>query len=119
MTKKKFRTVWFCAPAGESDNEVSEGWFWNKKHKKVKTTEPRIANYDQLSQSIEDAHNELDVEGYDVTHIIPLNIGSSESQHPSYFQGSTVDLGDIGFSVTRGVIVVGKLRQTSDFHPKK
>lgn len=110
MAKKKFKTIWFYAPVGKFENVVSEGWFWNKKYKKVKEDEPRTADYDAFSQSIEDAYNALDADGYEVDNIIPLSIGASEPKHAVYKNGTTNYLGDVGFSVTRGAIVVGKLK---------
>ena len=48
----------------------------------------------------------------DVVNIIPLNIGSSEPNHALLKNGAHNYLGDTGYSITRGAVVVGKLRES-------
>lgn len=107
----KFVTRWLYASVGDYENIVEEGWFWNKKRRVVKQASPRTANYDEFADGIAKIYNDLDFEGYDVVNIIPLAIGASESVHAKInASGQNTYLGETGFSVTRGAIVVGRKR---------
>ena len=108
----KFVTKWFYASVGEYENVQSEGWFWNKKYKKVKEQTPRAANYEEFSKLLADTYNDLDKEGYDVVNVIPLALGASEPVHATMNNnGGKTYLGETGYSVTRGAIVVGRRRE--------
>ncbi|PQV48596.1 hypothetical protein [Paraburkholderia sp. BL21I4N1] len=107
---KKFVARYFYTASGKFEGETTEGWFWNKKKKKVQVPTERLADYDNFCQSVESIYNDLDSEGYDVVNIIPLAIGASEPNHAKLKDGSSTYLGDAGFSVTRGAVIVGKLR---------
>ncbi|CAG74584.1 hypothetical protein ECA1678 [Pectobacterium atrosepticum SCRI1043] len=109
---KKFVTRWFYAGIGKYEDQVTEGYFWWKKTKSVELPTSRLADYDQFSKALEDTYNKLDEEGYEVVNILPLNLGTSEQNHAILSNGNKKYLGDTGFSVTRGAIVVGKLKNS-------
>jgi hypothetical protein len=109
MTKKKFITTWFYAPVGHFDDVATSGFFWNKKRTPVKTPSQRTADYDAFAKQLEEIYNQFDSDGYDVHEVLPLNIGATESVH-SKIGGKDNYVGETGFSVTRGAVVVGKLR---------
>ncbi len=110
MSKQKFITQWFYSPIGKYNDVQTTGWFWNKKTEVVKMDSPRTADYQNFADSIEKIYNAMDAEGYDVHQIIPLALGASEATHARLSNGQQNYLGEVGFSVTRGAIVVGKLR---------
>lgn len=69
-------------------------------------TERRV-NFEEFSNSLEEKYNEYDAEGYDVVNVIPISMGQSES----CTQRDGTYVGDVGFSITRGAVVVGKKRE--------
>ncbi len=109
--KKQFTTRWFYAPVGKFEDVQTVGWPWNRKRKKTVEDSFRTADYEVFAQQLEDVYNALDVEGYDVHQVLPLAIGASEPNHAQLENGKLNYLGEVGFSVTRGAIVVGKLRR--------
>ena len=109
MPQKKFITTWFYAPVGHFDDVAASGLLWNRKLTPVKVPSPRTADYDAFAQQLEEIYNQFDEDGYDVHEILPLNIGATESVH-SVLNGRKNYVGETGFSVTRGAIVVGKRR---------
>ncbi|AXA80686.1 hypothetical protein CE206_29405 (plasmid) [Achromobacter xylosoxidans] len=94
---------------GHYENVTTEGFFWNKKPKVEKVSQPRTADYQQFADHLANIYNNFDEQGYDVVNVIPLAIGATESVHASR-GGQPNYLGETGFSVTRGAIVVGKRR---------
>lgn len=57
-------------------------------------------------QKLAESYNKLDSAGYEVINIVPINIGSSDQ----CFQENKNYVGDVGYSITRGAVVVGKLK---------
>jgi uncharacterized protein (UPF0297 family) len=108
--KQKFKTTWFYAPVGYYEEVKTVGWLWNKKKVNVKNPAPQTADYDQFSEFLEKAYQSFDEDGYDVINVIPLALGASDSCYARLENGKSNYLGETGFSVTRGAIVVGKLR---------
>lgn len=51
----------------------------------------------------------LDSDGYDVVNVIPISMGQTED-----FDHGSKNKGSVGFSITRGAVVVGKKRNTKD-----
>ncbi|KTC21699.1 hypothetical protein AO391_26125 [Pseudomonas marginalis ICMP 9505] len=98
---KKFITTWFYSPV---DSEEKAAGFFGNKIKKV--YDPRSVNFDLFAQTLEETYNSFDDQGYDVVNIIPVAMGTSEQCKQS--NGNYV--GDVGFSLTRGAVVVGKRR---------
>ena len=110
--KKKFVTDWFYSPvAKHTEKQLTGFWFW-KSVETVKTNIPQTGDYEHICQNLENIYNRFDEEGYDVVNIIPLNIGSSEPNHALLKNGAHNYLGDTGYSITRGAVVVGKLRES-------
>ena len=109
MPQKKFITTWFYAPVGNYEDVATSGFFWNKQTTTVKRPSNRTADYDAFAKQLEEIYNQFDSDGYDVHEVLPLNIGATESVH-SKVQGRDNYVGEAGFSVTRGAVVVGKLR---------
>lgn len=54
-----------------------------------------------------ESYNKLDQAGYDVVNVVPVAIGTSDQ----CYQSNKNYVGDVGYSITRGAVVVGKLRQ--------
>ncbi|MDQ1762410.1 hypothetical protein DAI43_18300 [Achromobacter xylosoxidans] len=109
----KFITRWFYASVGHYDNVTTEGFFWNRKPKIEQVAEPKTANYEQFAEELAKIYNQFDEQGYDVVNVVPLAIGASEPVHAVMSGGGRNYLGDTGFSVTRGAIVVGKRRDAA------
>lgn len=77
----------------------------------VKVADPRIANYDEFATLLEKTYNDFDEEGYDVINVLPLTIGTDEQVEGRLKStGESNYLGQVSFSITRGAVVVGKLR---------
>ena len=95
----KFISVWFMASLDTYE------------HKKLFGTETRYSqrsvNFDSFSTQLKTYYEELDAQGYDVVNVIPISMGHSEQCMTS--GGNYV--GDVGFSITRGAVLVGKLRE--------
>lgn len=98
---KKFITTWFYSPV---DSEEKAAGLFGNKVKKV--YDPRSVNFDLFAQTLEETYNSFDDQGYDVVNVIPVAMGTSE--HCKQSNGNYV--GDVGFSLTRGAVVVGKRR---------
>lgn len=98
---KKFITHWFYSPI---DSEEKAAGLFGNKTKKV--YDHRSVNFDLFAQNLEETYNSFDEQGYDVVNIIPVAMGTSEQCKQS--NGNYV--GDVGFSLTRGAVVVGKRR---------
>ncbi|MGN2407753.1 hypothetical protein ACTACD_18515 [Pseudomonas syringae] len=99
---KKFITSWFYSRL--DSEEVPAGFFGNK-IKKV--YDQRSVDFDVFAQRLEDTYNSFDEKGYDVVNVVPVVMGTSD-------QCSTTKgdyIGDVGFSITRGALVVGKRRE--------
>lgn len=109
MTQKKFITTWFYAPVGHFDDVATSGFFWNRTRTPVKVPSHRTADYDAFATQLEEIYNQFDSDGYDVHEVLPLNIGATESVY-SKIKGNDNYVGETGFSVTRGAVVVGKRR---------
>lgn len=98
---KKFVATWFYAPLSTHSKE--EGLIFKEV---VKYSNNRLVDLDQFSHLIAEKYEELDENGYDVVNVIPIAMGQSENCTQS--DGNYV--GDVGFSITRGAVVVGKRR---------
>ncbi len=97
----KFKSVWFYASLGTYKKETG---IIKKKVEEFYTQ--RHVGFEDFAEKISQKYNELDAEGYDVVNVIPMSMGQSESCTQS--NGNYV--GDVGFSITRGAVVVGKKR---------
>jgi hypothetical protein len=101
IVSQKFITTWFYA---SKDSETQDVGIFRTKIKKI--YDNRSVDFDEFSQRLEEAYNNFDERGYDVINIVPIAMGSSEQCKQS--NGNYV--GDVGFSLTRGAVVVGKRR---------
>ena len=75
-------------------------WFWSKLAENKGKSKPRHVDFDEYSEGIEKAYNELDSEGYEVVNVIPMQMGKTE----------IAGAGFAGFGITRGAVLVGKLK---------
>ncbi|MFQ2134963.1 hypothetical protein ACK34S_20960 [Aeromonas hydrophila] len=106
---KKFVTQWFYAPL-DTRKEIRPSGFLGLKKEVVDIHEAKIADLDHFSEQLENIYNGFDEMGYDVVNVVPISIGSSESCHSILSDGRKNYVGETAFSITRGAVVVGKLR---------
>ena len=97
----KFITTWFCAPLDTYEKEVGLVF---KETKEYYTQ--RNVNLDAFALQLKVEYEQLDANGYDVINVIPISVGQSEN----CYQSNNNYIGDVGFSITRGAVVVGKKR---------
>ena len=95
----KFKTTAFWASLGKY--EVEEGIVFKEQ---VEEESQRYVDIDDYAQKLQDAYEQLDAEGYDVVNVVPICLGTSETR----IAKDGTYLGDMGFSPTRGAVVVGK-----------
>lgn len=98
----KYKTTWFYSALGTYTKKV--GLLGNKEESYY--TE-RHVDLEAYANSLQEKYEELDAQGYEVINVIPIAMGQSESCTQS---GGTY-VGDVGFSITRGAVVVGKKKQ--------
>lgn len=70
-------------------------------------TDQRYVDFDSYAKQLAKIYEELDTDGYDVITIVPVSMGQSE---PCTQIGGRY-VGDVGFSITRGAVVIGKKRE--------
>lgn len=95
----KFKTTWFRA--GLETYKKKMGLFQSKEEE---CYSERRVDLDDFAARLQEKYEELDVEGYEVINIVPISTGQSE--HCNAKGGGYV--GDVGFSITRGAVVVGR-----------
>jgi len=100
---EKFKFTWFYA---QLDTYKKDTGFITTKIKEFYTQ--RNVSFEDFSKLLAEKYNELDRDGYDVVNVVPISMGQSENCNQS--NGNYV--GDVGFSITRGAVVVGKKRET-------
>lgn len=98
---EKFKSTWFYASL---DTYKKDTGIIRTKMEDVYTQ--RNVNFDAFSELLAAKYNELDRQGYDVVNVVPIAMGQSESCK----QRNGNYVGDVGFSITRGAVVVGKRR---------
>lgn len=98
---KKFKAKWFYAALGTC--KVKSGLATQKAQRQY--TQRRV-NFDAFATMLAEKYNEFDKEGYDVVNVVPIAMGQSETCQ----QRSGAYVGDVGFSITRGAVVVGRRR---------
>ncbi|WP_065187879.1 hypothetical protein [Shewanella woodyi] len=106
----KFETTWFYAPL-ETRTESRPSGFLGLSSKIVDVPEGKVANLEEFSEQLANIYNGFDEKGYDVVNVVPISMGSSESCHSKLSNGQKNYLGETGFSITRGAVVVGKKRE--------
>lgn len=98
---EKFITEWFYAPMDRV--KVETGIIFKDTHEEYSN---RTVNFDAFAAQLNEKYSQFDAAGYDVINVLPIAMAASEqsvARNGNY-------LGDVGFSVTRGAIVVGKKR---------
>jgi len=98
----KFVSRWFCAGLGKY--EVDTGIIRTKIEEK---TSQRYVDFDGYAEQLAKIYEELDTDGYDVMNIVPISMGQSES----CTQRGGGYVGDVGFTIRRGAVVIGKKRE--------
>lgn len=98
----KFKTTWFYA---ELSSEEKEKGLIKKRVEKSYTQ--RSVNLDAYARELQKTYEELDAEGYEVINVVPVSMGQSEG----YSSGPN-NMGIVGFSITRGAVVVGQKKET-------
>ena len=91
----KFKSTWFYAELESYDQgrKVSQ----------------RSVNYVDYANRLQAIYESFDDEGYDVIQVVPIASGTSEqcvTRRGDY-------VGDVGFSITRGAVVIGRRRESS------
>ena len=99
---EKFKTTWFWSGLGMFD--IEKGILFKERVKKVSQ---RNVDFDDYAESLRQAYEQFDAEGFDVVNVVPISMGTSETCNQS--NGNYV--GDVGFSITRGAVVVAKRRE--------
>lgn len=98
----KFISTWFYASLGTYKKDTGL-----IRTKMEEFHSQRNTNLDEFSMLLAEKYNKMDSLGYDVINVIPISTGQSE--HCSQSNGNYV--GDVGFSITRGAVVIGKRRE--------
>ncbi|EAA3032420.1 hypothetical protein OEJ15_003892 [Escherichia coli] len=107
MSKAKFITDWFYVPCA-STKELERTGFFGLGETRVKTSYVNnVPDLEQYAAQLAESYNKLDDAGYDVVNVVPVAIGTSDQ----CYQSNQNYVGDVGYSITRGAVVVGKLRQ--------
>ncbi len=104
MTDNKDRYKTCYLRASMRVEEEKTGVIFKSTEKIFKTDGVDLELYAQM---VEDCCNHLDDEGYDVFSIIPVNTGHRDAIKV----GKNQYAADIGYSVTQGAVVVGKLKE--------
>ncbi len=100
--KPKYKTVYFRAAL--STYEYQEGILF----KKNKTALNKGAvNIEEFANTLQSVIEELDGDGYDIAHIIPIQTGHVEP----VLNNKRNWVGEVGLSITQGATVVGVLRK--------
>lgn len=99
----KFISNWFYASL--TSQKRPAGLFGNKT-KEVYSD--RHVDFDEYAALLNKMYEDYDQQGYDVINVVPIAMGQSEQCNQS--NGNYV--GDVGFSITRGAVVVGKKRDS-------
>jgi hypothetical protein len=89
----KFKSTWFFAELESYDKGRKES--------------QRSVNYVDFANRLQAIYESFDNEGYDVIQVVPVAGGTSEqcaNRRGDY-------LGDVGFSITRGAVVMGRKRE--------
>jgi hypothetical protein len=98
---EKFSAKWFYV--GNGTYQVEKGLI-NKTL--VDKVSQRMPDFGEFAKNLASMYEQFDGEGYDVVNVLPINLGTSEQNT----QRDGTYVGDVGFSITRGAVVVGKKR---------
>ncbi|WP_296268342.1 hypothetical protein ACSMEV_15145 [Pseudomonas sp. MLB6B] len=98
----KFISRWFYASL---TSETKPAGLFGNKTKEVYSS--RHVNFDEYANLLRDMYEAYDAEGYDVVNVVPVSMGQTEQ----CLQSNGNYVGDVGFSITRGAVVIGKKRE--------
>lgn len=104
--KDKFVTDWFYVPCASQRKIQRTGFLGLGEGKVVKDYCNNVPDLDDYAAKLAESYNKLDSAGYEVINVLPIAIGSTEQ----CFQENKTYVGDVGFSITRGAVIVGKLK---------
>jgi len=104
----KFISNWFYASLGKY--EVEKGLF---KKRTERHASERYVDFDEYSENLRKMYEDFDSEGYDIVSVVPIQMGQSEASigQTKELLSESNYLGDVGFSITRGAVVIGKKRE--------
>ena len=84
--------------------EFTNRWFYTS----IEANDANI-DFDEYANELQHIYEELDDDGYDVVQVVPMQSPITvENFRDKVFNKDYI--GDIGFSVTRGAVVIGKKR---------
>lgn len=98
---EKFISTWFQASKGTYKKDTGI-----IRTKVEEFYSERYVDMDEYAALLAQTYNDFDQQGYDVVNVVPVSVGQSDSC--TRRDGTYV--GDVGFSITRGAVVVGKKR---------
>lgn len=107
----KFITTWFYAGHKKDKKAVSRG-FLGMRTEIEEQVSPRAANLDEFAELLAKVYTDFDKNGYDVINVLPLNMAVSDETFGKTPDGGQVFLGEVGFSPTKGAMVVGKRKES-------
>ena len=104
----KYISHWFYASLGTFD--VEKGLFFKKTEKQQSE---RFVNLDEYAEKLRKTYENFDENGYEVIEVTPIVMGQSEASigRTKQLISETSYLGDVGFSITRGAVIIGKLKE--------
>jgi hypothetical protein len=108
---EKFITTWFYAGHKKDKKAVSRG-FVGMRTEIEEEVSPRAANLDEFAELLNRVYTDFDKDGYEVVNVLPLNMAVSDETFGKKPGGGQVFLGEVGFSITKGAMVVGKRKES-------
>lgn len=106
QSNEKFVTDWFYVPCASTKRLQRTGFLGLGEPKIVKDYANAIPDLEEYAKVLAEKYNAFDRAGYEVIEIVPISIGSSDQ----CFQENKNYVGDVGYSTTRGAVLVGKLK---------
>lgn len=106
----KFITTWFYAGHEKNQKVVSRGFLGMRKELEEEAA-ARVVNLDEFADMLTKVYTDFDTQGYEVINVLPLNMAASDNTHGRNHNGNQVFLGEVGFSITKGAMVVGKRKE--------
>ena len=100
----KFSSRWFRTTLEKYEVEVDGGFLMGKKTEE--RFNDRTVDFDKFANKLTEIYEGFDSDGYDVINVVPISMGQSEEM-----RSKAGYLGEVGFSITRGAVVIGKKRE--------
>lgn len=110
QSKDKFVTDWFYVPCASTKRLQRTGFLGLGETKIVKDYANAVPDLEEYAKLLAEKYNHLDQAGYEVIEVVPVNIGSSEQCFQQLKNLEKNYVGDVGYSTTRGAVLVGKLK---------